>query len=107
MSQSYGFYVTEFNMAYSIFDKDDDGLITVHEMSQILNSLGQHLTEAELREVIDGIDERGELHWQTDTVKSRYIEPHLQSIHRYNVLFPRSRFHVMENSRSRYNVLSL
>ena len=30
-----------------------------------------------------------------------------QRIHHYNVLFLRSRFHVMENSRSGYNVLSL
>ena len=41
------------------------------------------------------------------TVESRYNVPRLQRIHRYNVLFPRSRFHVMENSRSGYNVLSL
>ena len=41
------------------------------------------------------------------TVESRYNVPLLQRIHRYNVLFPRSRFHVMENSRSGYNVLSL
>ena len=33
--------------------------------------------------------------------------PFLQRIHRYNVLSPRSRFHVVENSRSGYNVLSL
>ena len=31
----------------------------------------------------------------------------LQRIHRYNVLFSRSRFYVMENSRTGYNVLSL
>ena len=31
----------------------------------------------------------------------------LQRIHRYNVLFLKSLFHVMENSRSGYNVLSL
>ena len=41
------------------------------------------------------------------TVVSCYNVPSLQRIHRYNVLFPRSRFQVMENSRSGYNVLSL
>ena len=42
-----------------------------------------------------------------DTTYYRYNVPRLQRIHRYNVLFPRSRFHVMENCRSGYNVLSL
>ena len=41
----------------------------------------------------------------------KYIDSYsrvaLQRIHRYNVLFPRSRFHVMEKTRSGYNVLSL
>ena len=41
------------------------------------------------------------------TFVSRYNRVALQRIHRYNVLFPWSRFHVMENSRSGYNVLSL
>ena len=40
-------------------------------------------------------------------MESRYNVPRLQRIHRSNVLFPRSRFHVMKNSRSEYNVLSL
>ena len=33
-----------------------------------------------------------------NTVLSCYNVPRLQRIHRYKVLFPRSRFHVMENS---------
>ena len=41
------------------------------------------------------------------TVESHYNVPRLQRIHRYNVLLPKSRFHVMENSGSGYNVLSL
>ena len=49
----------------------------------------------------------GTLLRQRGRVESRYNVPRLQRIHRYNVLVPRSRFHVMENSRSGYNVLSL
>ena len=46
----------------------------------------------------------GEIHRRICCVYSHVA---LQRIHLYNVLFPRSRFHVMENSRSGYNVLSL
>ena len=42
----------------------------------------------------------------TKPVESRYNVSRLQRIQRYNVLLPRSRFHVMENSQSEYNVLS-
>ena len=52
----------------------------------------------------------GPVHWEwfTGDSYSRVAlqRTRLQRIHRYNVLFPRSRFHVMENSRFGYNVLS-
>ena len=46
-------------------------------------------------------------HMNISAVESRYKLPRLQRIYRYNVLSPRSPFHVMENSRSGYNELSL
>merc|ERR1712083_437603 len=38
--------------AFSIFDKDDDGYIPVHEMREILQSLGDKMTDKELDEMM-------------------------------------------------------
>ena len=46
-------------------------------------------------------------HVNRELSKWLYSRVALQRIPRYNVHFPRSLFHVMENSRSGYNVLSL
>ena len=41
-----------FNLFFSIFDKDDDGYIPVHEMREILQSLGDKMTDKELDEMM-------------------------------------------------------
>lgn len=38
--------------AFQIYDKDNDGLISIKEMASIMRALGQNLTEQELQEII-------------------------------------------------------
>ena len=42
--------------AFSIFDKDDDGYIPVNEMRDILQSLGDKMTDQELDEMMAAAD---------------------------------------------------
>jgi len=46
----------EFKEAFSLFDKDGDGLITTKELGTVMRSLGQNSTEAELRDMINEVD---------------------------------------------------
>ena len=41
-----------FSLFFSIFDKDDDGYIPVQEMREILQSLGDKMTDKELDEMM-------------------------------------------------------
>mmetsp|Transcript_17671 Transcript_17671/g.25563 ORF Transcript_17671/g.25563 Transcript_17671/m.25563 type:complete len:168 (-) Transcript_17671:303-806(-) len=50
--------IAEFKEAFSLFDKDDDG-ITYAELLTVLRLLGQGPTEAELKQMIEGIDSDG------------------------------------------------
>ena len=45
--------------AFSLFDKDGDGIITVKDLGTVMQSLGEHLTEAELQDLIDKVDAHG------------------------------------------------
>ena len=51
----------EFQEAFSLFDKDGDGIITTKELGTVMRSLGQNPTEAELQELIDESDADGNL----------------------------------------------
>ena len=51
--------VAEFKEAFSLFDKDGDGTITIKELGTVLRSLGQNPTEAEIQEMVNEIDEDG------------------------------------------------
>lgn len=42
----------EFKEAFSLFDKDGDGSITVKELGTVMRSLGQNPTEAELQDMV-------------------------------------------------------
>ncbi|XP_064623661.1 calmodulin-A-like [Lineus longissimus] len=44
--------IAEFQEAFSVFDKDNDGVISLPEMANIMQSLGQHLTEADLKDML-------------------------------------------------------
>ena len=43
----------EFKEAFSLFDKDGDGSITVKELGTVMRSLGQNPTEAELQDMVN------------------------------------------------------
>lgn len=45
-----------FAFAFRIFDKDDDGYITVDELRHIMQSLGEKMTEKELDEMVGEAD---------------------------------------------------
>ncbi|XP_024056310.2 calmodulin-like protein 12 [Terrapene carolina triunguis] len=51
--------IVEFKEAFSLFDKDGDGTITTGELGNIMLSLGQNPTEAELQDMIGELDPDG------------------------------------------------
>lgn len=51
--------IAEFKEAFSLFDKDGDGTITVKELGTVMKSLGQNPTDKELREIIQEVDVDG------------------------------------------------
>ncbi|KAF5734060.1 calmodulin [Tripterygium wilfordii] len=48
--------IAEFKEAFSLFDKDGDGCITIKELGTVMRSLGQSPSEAELRDMINEVD---------------------------------------------------
>ncbi|CAM6093132.1 unnamed protein product [Calypogeia fissa] len=51
--------IAEFKKEFNLFDKDGDGLISVEELGAVMQSFGIKPREAELRELIDGVDTNG------------------------------------------------
>ena len=49
--------IIEFREAFQAFDKDGNGSITTKELGTVMRSLGQNLSEVEIKEVIDEVDE--------------------------------------------------
>jgi len=50
----------EFKEAFSLFDKDKDGVITTQELGNVMRSLGQNPTETDLQDMIREVDAGGE-----------------------------------------------
>lgn len=48
--------IAEFKEAFQIFDKDGDNLITTKELGTVMRSLGQNLSEDELKDMIEEVD---------------------------------------------------
>ena len=46
--------------AFKVFDKNNDGFIAMEEMKQVMDNLGQHLTDQELEETIRECDMNGD-----------------------------------------------
>ncbi|CAH0563823.1 unnamed protein product [Brassicogethes aeneus] len=51
--------VAEFKEAFMLFDKDEDGQITMAELGVVMRSLGQRPTETELRDMLNEVDQDG------------------------------------------------
>ena len=52
--------IADFKEAFSLFDKDGSGTITVKELGSVMTSLGQNPTEAELQDMINEVDVDGD-----------------------------------------------
>ncbi|XP_072949528.1 uncharacterized protein [Epargyreus clarus] len=51
--------VAEFKEAFMLFDKDEDGTITMAELGVVMRSLGQRPSETELRAMVKEVDQDG------------------------------------------------
>jgi len=49
--------IAEFREAFHIFDVDGNGTVTTEELGTVMESLGHHMSEAELQLMIDDVDE--------------------------------------------------
>ncbi|GMI40433.1 hypothetical protein TeGR_g10340 [Tetraparma gracilis] len=48
--------IEEFKDAFSLFDRDGDGTVTTSELGTVMRSLGQNVTEADLKDMISEVD---------------------------------------------------
>ncbi|PAA63324.1 hypothetical protein BOX15_Mlig014364g1 [Macrostomum lignano] len=48
-----------YKAAFGIFDRDSDGSITAAELGSVMRSLGRHPSDAEIKEMINEVDEDG------------------------------------------------
>lgn len=53
------FYFTEYKAAFSMFDKDGNGAISIEELGTVMRNLDIHPTEAELKDIIREHDRDG------------------------------------------------
>ncbi|XP_055339960.1 calmodulin-beta-like [Paramacrobiotus metropolitanus] len=51
--------IHEFHEAFTLFDKDGDGMITSAELGIVIRALGQRPTESQLREMVREVDDNG------------------------------------------------
>ena len=67
--------IDEFKEAFTVFDKDGDGTITVKELGTVMRSLEQNPTEAELQDIINefDIERRGFLSLASNSVLNSHF----------------------------------
>lgn len=53
--------ISEYREAFSLFDKDGNGQITVDELRAVLKTLGKNPTDEEVMEMINSVDENGKV----------------------------------------------
>jgi Ca2+-binding EF-hand superfamily protein len=51
--------ISEFKQAFTLFDKDNDGHIMTNELGTVMRAIGQNPTEAQLRTIINQVDDDG------------------------------------------------
>ncbi|KIO32668.1 hypothetical protein M407DRAFT_100809 [Tulasnella calospora MUT 4182] len=51
--------IFELKEAFSLFDKDGDGIITIHELGNAMRSIGHNPTDSELQDMIEHADADG------------------------------------------------
>ena len=51
--------ITEFKEAFTVFDENGDGVITTKELGNVMKTLGQNPTEAELQHMVGEVDADG------------------------------------------------
>ena len=51
--------LAEFKVAFKMFDKNGDGCITTKELGEVMRSLGENPTEAELLQAVNEVDVDG------------------------------------------------
>ena len=51
--------IVEFKEAFSLFDKNADGIVATKDLGTVLRSLGQNPTAAELQDMINEVDSDG------------------------------------------------
>lgn len=52
--------IADYQEAFSLFDEDDSGTITIKELESVMTSLGQNSTEAGLQNLINDVDIDGD-----------------------------------------------
>ncbi|ESL05481.1 calmodulin [Trypanosoma rangeli SC58] len=50
--------------AFRVFDKDLDGTVSVAEFRHIMTTMGEKYTEEEFRDLIQGFEENGIIHYE-------------------------------------------
>ncbi|EDW16096.1 hypothetical protein AWZ03_004805 [Drosophila navojoa] len=51
--------IAEYKEAFALFDKSNTGMISVRELGNLMRSLGQNPTDAELRDLVNEVDTTG------------------------------------------------
>ncbi|KGG50401.1 calmodulin [Mitosporidium daphniae] len=52
--------IAELKEAFSLFDKNNDGRITIQELGRVMHALGQHPSESEISDMLNEVDADGD-----------------------------------------------